>query len=173
MYKMDASKRKRFKNTLELVKSNVPKGSIILDLGVDNPVAALMREEGYEVINTGGENLDDNFDLSQYGKFDVVTAFEIFEHLLAPYNVLNKLKGAKLIATVPLNLWFKSAYWNDKDTWDCHYHEFEPKQFDHLLTRTGWSIERSGKWTDKSYKIGIRPFLRSLYPRYYYVVASK
>ena len=170
---MDLSKRTRFASTIELVKANVPEGSTILDLGVDNPVAELMRKEGYTVINTRGENLDDEFNPEEYGAFDAVTAFEIFEHLLAPYNVLKKLSGTRLIATVPLKLWFKEAYWNDNDPWDCHYHEFEIKQFDHLLKRCDWSIEKSGTWADKNNKLGIRPLLRRLYPRYYYVVADK
>ncbi|NQU87722.1 MAG: methyltransferase, partial [Mariniphaga sp.] len=71
---------------------------------------------------------------------EVVTALEILEHLVSPFSVLRNLPGKKLIATVPLRLWFKSAYKNTNDTWDCHYHEFEDWQFDWLFQKSGWNI---------------------------------
>ena len=46
--------------------------------------------------------------LEEY-KVDAVTAFEIFEHLLAPFNVLRQIETLKLVATIPLNLWFAKA----------------------------------------------------------------
>ena len=94
--------------------------------------------------------------------------------MLAPFNLLNSVKNKKLIASIPLKLWFANAYWNEKDDWDKHYHEFEPKQFEYLLRRSNWKIEKSEKW--KSYdpkKIGIRPILRRLHNRYYIVYCEK
>ena len=82
-----------------------------------------------------GENLDDNFKNVASTPCDCVTAFEIFEHLFAPYNLLKELKADKLVASVPLKLWFAEAYWNEADDWDKHYHEFEKKQFDFLLEK--------------------------------------
>ena len=66
--------------------------------------------------------------------------------MLAPFNLLNSIKDKKLIASIPLKLWFANAYWNDEDDWDKHYHEFEPKQFEFLLNRTNWKIVDSEKW---------------------------
>jgi len=103
-----------------------------------------------------------------------VTAFEIFEHLLAPYNILKELKCNKLIASIPLKLWFARAYWNESDDWDKHYHEFEPKQFQFLLEKTGWKIKDSEFWTSPDQnKIGVRPLLRYFYPRYYIVYCER
>ena len=99
---------------------------------------------------------------------DSVTAFEIFEHMLAPFNILSQLKTPKLIASVPLKLWFASAYWNTKDDWDKHYHEFEQKQFDFLLEKSGWVVKDHLIWTSPDpKKIGLRPLLRYFTPRYY------
>ena len=42
--------------------------------------------------------------------YDVITSWEVFEHLLNPHTVLHNLKG-KLLCTVPLNVWFAKPYW--------------------------------------------------------------
>ncbi len=146
----------------------------ILDLGTPNDFSEIMRKAGYEVENTKGENLDLDFKIVSNSNADLITAFEIFEHMLAPFNLLNSIKNKKLIASIPLKLWFANAYWNDEDDWDKHYHEFEPKQFELLLNRSNWNIIKSEKW--KSYnpkKIGFRPILRRIYPRYYIVYCEK
>jgi len=146
----------------------------ILDLGTPNDFSEIMKNAGYEVVNTKGENLDVDFKIVSESDADLITAFEIFEHMLAPFNLLNSLKNKKLIASIPLKLWFASAYWNENDDWDKHYHEFEPKQFQLLLKRSNWNIIESEKW--KSYnpkKIGIRPILRRFYSRYYIVYCEK
>ena len=153
---------------------HLKQGSNILDLGTPNPFTPQLISAGYRVTNTAGENLDDDFkqyaDMSQ----DCVTAFEIFEHLFAPYNILKEIKSKRLIASVPLKLWFAEAYWNKKDDWDKHYHEFEKKQFDLLLEKTGWIIEDAQLWTspDPS-KFGFRPLLRYFTPRYYIVYCER
>ena len=146
----------------------------ILDLGTPNDFSEIMKKAGYEVENTTGENLDLDFQIVSNSNADLITAFEIFEHMLAPFNLLNSIKNKKLIASIPLKLWFASAYWNEEDDWDKHYHEFEPKQFELLLNRSNWNIMDSEKW--KSYnpkKIGFRPILRRIYPRYYIVYCKK
>lgn len=129
-----------------------------------------MQSAGYEVINTKGEDLD--VDFLKYAKMNVdcVTAFEIFEHMLAPFNILSHIQAPNVVASVPLKLWFASAYWNESDPWDRHYHEFEPKQFDMLMERSGWAIQDSEKWKNpEKKKIGIRPILRNVTDRYYIV----
>ena len=149
-------------------------GSNLLDLGTENPFTPQLKAAGYSVSNTQGENLDDDFKKIAQTTCDCVTAFEIFEHLLAPYNILKELKSDKLIASIPLKLWFAEAYWNENDDWDKHYHEFEPKQFQFLLEKTGWKIKDSEFWTSPDQnKIGIRPLLRYFYPRYYIVYCER
>ena len=149
-------------------------GSNLLDLGTENPFTPQLKAAGYSVSNTQGENLDDDFKKIAQTTCDCVTAFEIFEHLLAPYNILKELKCNKLIASIPLKLWFAKAYWNETDDWDKHYHEFEPKQFQFLLEKTGWKIKDSEFWTSPDQnKIGVRPLLRYFYPRYYIVYCER
>jgi hypothetical protein len=78
-----------------------------------------------------------------------------------------------LVASVPIRLWFSTAYRSKTDPWDRHYHEFEDWQFDWLLEKSGWEIKDRAKWTNPVKKIGIRPLLRSFTPRYYIVYAER
>ncbi|WP_422084217.1 methyltransferase [Ulvibacterium sp.] len=164
---------KRFKHTLEFLQKHVSIEESILDLGVENPFSEIMLKQGYTVENTKGEDLDVDFSTVQNTTTDVVTAFEIFEHLVAPFNVLRKIKSNKLVASIPLRLWFSPAYQNKSDPWDRHYHEFEDWQFNWLLEKAGWEIKDAAKWTNPVKKIGIRPLLRSFTPRYYIVYAVR
>ncbi|PKA99000.1 hypothetical protein B0O79_2698 [Flavobacteriaceae bacterium MAR_2009_75] len=164
---------KRFQHTLSFLRKHITTEQGILDLGVPNPFSKIMVQEGYRVENTKGEDLDLDFSTVQNSNAEVVTAFEIFEHLLAPFNVLRELKSKKLVASIPLKLWFSPAYQSKNDPWDRHYHEFEDWQFDWLLDKAGWEIKDSDKWTNPVKKIGIRPLLRSFTPRYYIVYAER
>jgi hypothetical protein len=164
---------KRYKISLDFLKKNIDTSEKILDLGVSNPFSEIMKGSGYDVSNTQGEDLDINFKSIIQSDANVVTAFEIFEHLVAPFNVLREIKANKLIASIPLDLWFAKAYKNSNDSRDRHYHEFEQWQFDWLLEKSGWKIITSYKWTNPTKKIGFRPLLRLFYPRYYIVYAEK
>jgi hypothetical protein len=158
---------------MDFLQENVPAPARVLDLGVKNPFVKIMREHNYSVENTTGEDLDVDTSKVKNGNFDVVTAFEIFEHLVAPYNVLKDIQAEKLVATIPLKLWFSSAYRSKTDKRDRHYHEFEDWQFDWLLEKAGWEIKSTTKWTNPVKKIGIRPLLRKFTPRYYAVYAER
>ncbi|MBN1599354.1 MAG: hypothetical protein JW894_13760 [Bacteroidales bacterium] len=167
------SKEKRYNISLRYIRKYVPKEEKILDLGTPNELSALIAKNGYTIENTGGEDLDDDFSAVQTNKYNAVTAFEIFEHLLAPYNILKAIKAKKLVATVPLRLWFKSAFWNDDTEWDRHFHEFEVKQFLWLLKKTGWNVIESETWVSPTGQIGIRPLLRYFFPRYLIVYCER
>lgn len=164
---------KRYKRTLSFLEKHISKDSEILDLGVENPFSLRMKDNGYMVINTQGEDLDEDQSAMKNSSATVVTAFEIFEHLLNPYTVLKSIKAEKLVASVPLRLMFASAYRSKSDSWDRHYHEFEDWQFNWLLEKTGWKILDSDKWTNPTKRIGIRPVLRLFVPRYYIIYAER
>ncbi|KVV13873.1 methyltransferase [Flavobacterium sp. TAB 87] len=164
---------KRFKLTLEFLQKHIKPSETILDLGVENPFSKIMKEAGYAVTNTTGEDLDFNQNSLQQSQETVVTALEIFEHLLNPFVVLNQIKANKLIISIPLRLWFSPAYRSKTDMWDRHYHEFEDWQLDWLLEKTGWKIIDRQQWTNPVKKIGIRPLLRYFTNRYYIVYAER
>ncbi|MDA8626254.1 methyltransferase [Flavobacteriaceae bacterium] len=164
---------KRYRITLEFLKKYIDTNEEILDLGIPNPFSEIMKKNNYTVFNTQGEDLDTEFSTVKKSNASTVTAFEIFEHLVAPFNVLREIKADKLIASIPLKLWFSSAYKNPNDKWDRHYHEFEDWQFDWLLEKSGWEVISKKKWTNPTKKIGFRPILRLFFSRYYIVYAVR
>jgi hypothetical protein len=132
-----------------------------------------MIENGYVVNNTTGEDVDNDQTALQNKNYDVFTAFEIFEHLLNPYTVLQNVQSNKILISIPLRLWFSPAYRSKTDPWDRHYHEFEDWQLDWLLEKIGWTIKDKIKFTHPVKKIGFRPLLRWFTPRYYIVYAER
>src|SRR5690606_24095416 len=164
--------KKRYKHTLRFLNEILSKEEKILDLGVSNPFSEILLKEGFQVTNTKGEDLDIETDSVKTDEFDVVTAFEIFEHLVSPFNVLKDIKAKKLIASVPLKLWFAAAY--KRKTYDNyrHYHELHDLRYDCLLEKAGCKIVKIEKFTNLVKKIGIRPIPLLITPRYYLVYAE-
>jgi|SRR5690554_279038 len=165
--------KKRFEKTLDFLNKHLSKDARILDLGVPNPLSKLMQQQGFSVINTKGEDLDEDQSVFKNSDYDVLTAFEIFEHLLNPYTVLKANNAKTIVISVPLRLWFASAYRSETDMRDRHYHEFEDWQLDWLLEKCGYKIIAREKWAHSVNKMGIRPLLRRFTPRYYMVLAEK
>ena len=165
--------KKRFRLTKAFIEKHISKDQTILDLGVENPFTEILKESGYRVENTSGEDLDLEFDAVKKSTANVVTALEILEHLVSPFNVLKAIKADYLVASIPLRLWFSKAYRSKTDVWDRHYHEFEDWQFDWLLEKAGWEILDRSKWTNPVKKVGFRPLLRRFTPRYYIVYARR
>ena len=164
--------KRRYRLTLDFMNGRIQKDQAILDLGADNPFSAILRDQGHRVENTDFD-LDREPEKVAGYQADVCTAFEIFEHLLNPLSVLEKLPSERLFASIPLRLWFAPAYRSRKDPWDRHFHEFEDWQFDWLLDHAGWKIVRHDKWTNPVLKPGIRPVLRLFTPRWYIVEAVR
>ncbi len=165
--------KKRYDITLRFLNKYLKKNARILDLGVVNPFTALMKNNGYDVINNLGEDLDEDISSLQKYDYEVVTAFEIVEHLVSPFPLLKNINCKSLVVSVPLRLWFAPAYRSKTDVRDRHYHEFEDWQLDWLLEKAGWKIIDRKKWTNPSNTFGIRPFLRRFTYRYYMVYAER
>jgi len=139
--------------------------SSVIDLGPRNYMAELIEQAiGYYLANTGFADLDEEFEILRSNRCDAVTAFEILEHLRNPYMVLKSIEAPILIASVPLNVWFSGPYWNKKDKWDTHFHEFCPKQFRSLLEKTGWNIRHEEFWKWGPLTLKPRPLLRKFGP---------
>ncbi|PID69829.1 MAG: methyltransferase [Flavobacteriales bacterium] len=146
--------KKRYNHTLAFLQKVLPAPANILDLGTPNAFGKIMKQAGYTVYNTQGEDLDTQPGIVKNFEVDAVTAFEIFEHLIAPFNVLRAIEADKLITTIPLRLWFATAYRSKTDEWD-------------------WHIKATEKWTSPVNKIGFRPILRKYTPRYYAIYAER
>ena len=171
---LDPLLERRYRLTDEFLAPTLTPPARLLDLGTDNPMSQRLRGQGFEVVNTAGEDLDDHPEVAAV-EADAVTAFEILEHLVNPLGVLRAIQAPRLFVTVPMRLWFATAYRNPRDPWDRHYHEFEDWQFDWLLDKAGWRIVRSEKWTNPAthHPFGLRPILRRFVPRWYAVEAER
>jgi hypothetical protein len=167
------SHQRRYDKTLAFMRASLRPPARLLDIGTPNAFSEQLARAGYSVVNTQGEDLDEQPEVVSGYKTEAATAFEIFEHLLNPLGVLRNIQAPVLFASVPLRLWFVPAYRHPTNRWDQHFHEFEDWQFDWLLEKAGWKIVRSAKWTSPVYKPGIRPLLRLFTPRYYIVEAHK
>ncbi|MEZ5011882.1 MAG: hypothetical protein R2744_09970, partial [Bacteroidales bacterium] len=78
---------KRHEITIEFTKKYIDSSLNILDLGFRNDLSEILERNGYNITNTGGEDLDIFNNLKEkYGEFDVITAFEILEHLVSPFE---------------------------------------------------------------------------------------
>jgi hypothetical protein len=150
----------------ELFRPYLKEGrSSVLDLGPDNYLAEILEKAtGYYFRSTGHVDLDKDFEMLGSARVDAVTAFEILEHLRNPYMVLKSIEAPILIASVPLNVWFSGPYWNEKDEYDTHYHEFYQKQFRSLLEKTGWNIRHEEFWKWGPLTLKPRPLLRKFGP---------
>lgn len=171
----------RMMMTERFLNKVINKDQQVLDLGEETLMSIYLKKKGFLIRDTQEEvdfDLNSNF-LHEYSDIDVLTAFEVLEHLFAPINILSNIPCEKLILTIPLKLWFASAYMHEAvldggHVAYGHYHEFEPEQLHMLLDRTGWKIMYSEKWkAAPKLPLGIRPILRYFYPRYYAVYCER
>lgn len=169
---IDKKEKRRINNTIAFLEEVAPLGKI-LDLGEPNLLSRQLIKCGYEVENTKGEDFDVEYKKIKEYKADLITSFEVFEHLLSPYNILKEIEITRLVATVPLNMWFAKAQWNENVKRNRHFHEFEKRQFDWLLEETGWEIKKSELWIAPIRTPGIRPILRLFIPRFYAVYCER
>lgn len=165
----------RHNKTVAFLQNHIGIHETILDLGVSNNISTKLQDYGYKLLNTPNNiDLDLNYEIIKKLDYTVLTAFQIFEHLVSPFPILNETKAKKLVASVPTSFWFTTAYWNENDPFDRHYHEFEPRQFDMLLNKAGWKIVAKEHWISKPKRItGVRSFLTSRTPRHYIVYCER
>lgn len=169
-----AAHNRRFQNTLNFISDLNLKPLKILNLGPNNPLSAMLQNNGYDITNTKvGQDLDIDFNIVQNKDFGVVVGFEILEHLVSPFPLLKSIAANKLVLSVPLSLWFTKAYWNENDPYDRHYHEFEPRQLQMLLNKANWEIIKEAKFKSYNLQLGIRPMLRMITPRHYFVYCER
>ena len=74
---------KRYKITIDFVQKHISNDENILDLGIENPLSKILKENGYNVSNTNGEDLDINQSSLKKSNYSVTTAFQIFEKNVA------------------------------------------------------------------------------------------
>lgn len=158
----------RLERTQRFVDRFLKPGDQVLDLGFERTKLNLSPSN---IITNTNCDLDEHPDsLGRYSA-DVVFAFEVFEHLLDPKCVLERLPASKLICSVPLIRPLERTHWIDDNPLKQHFHEFTEKQFDKLLTVTGWEIVARERWKSWSSAWGRVMWYR--HPKWYAVYAER
>lgn len=134
-----------------------------LDIGDTTGLTEMMEKKfGFEFDHTEGD-LDSS---ELIGKYDLVTSFEVLEHLFNPLFHLGQIHkvlkpGGKLILSTPLA---KPRFlWSDE-----HFHEMSKKSIYALFNAAKFKIKRQEFF--KIYPIsfyarGIRPIMRLFFDR--------
>lgn len=101
---------KRFQKTLKFINNLDIKSSKILNFGPSNPLSDFLKNNDFDIVDTGiNQDLDFDYEIVKDKQFDVVIGFEILEHMVSPFPLLNSISANKLVLSVPLSLWFASA----------------------------------------------------------------
>ena len=135
-----------------------------LDIGDRTPFTDQLEY----VFNCSFENT--TFDLDEgklEGEYDIVTAFEIIEHLFNPLHLLTEIAGilkdgGKLYLSTPKG---KPYFLWSED----HFHEMNEKSILALIERAGFRVIRKEEiriYPFKFYFTGIRPLLRFIFEKH-------
>jgi len=152
----------RWKKSLDFIGDNYSFKNA-LDIGDRSGLTAMM-ESKYQIkfYNTKGDLDFVRLD----GRYDLITSFEIIEHLFNPLYHLTEVKGAlsengKIILSTPLAkprvLWAKK-----------HFHEMSIKSIKALFEASGFKIIRQEIFRVHPfifYFSGVRPLLRLFYDK--------
>ncbi|MBP7274827.1 MAG: hypothetical protein KBA51_01330, partial [Kiritimatiellae bacterium] len=147
----------------EIIRTDLA-GLRVLDIGgagygADNPYERAMRSAWSGCARTTldhhpGADLSVNLNETPLpvleGSWDVVTMFDVLEHLERPLDVLRWLPGARLIVNVP-NAASPIARRMERTIRSSHLYSFVPHTLDKLLRRAGWTPIRvewvCGRWS--------------------------
>lgn len=130
-----------------------------LDLGDRTPLSQMLEEHFGCTFRQSAVDLDVE---PLRGSYDVVTAFEVLEHLFNPLHALLSVRSvmagpqARLFVSMPLDRpsWLRSP---------DHFHEMSRSEALALFDRAGFEPLRSARFRIRRpafYLSGLRPFLR-------------
>ncbi len=161
--KRDVGFDSRLKRTQNLLSHYLKKDTKVLDLGPDNLMRRkLVHHFGNQFNGTGTLDLNRNYSEIECVSEDLITSFEVFEHLFNLFPVLKRLRkfNRPMICSVPLRFPLSKQYWTE-EYHDRHYNEFESNQIRWILSESGFKIVKEEYWFLDWNVQGVRPFLRS------------
>ncbi|MBC8456138.1 methyltransferase domain-containing protein [bacterium] len=162
IYEQKRSTKIRWKKTIDFL-AEFPSGKLGLDIG-DRTKLTNQCEEYFGVPF---ENTDIDLDeQSLDGTFDIITSFEVVEHLFNPLFHLKQahqsLKDSgRLYLSMPS---FKPRILQSSN----HFHEMTRPSMEALFQRAGFEILRESNFRIRPfwyYFTGFRPFLRGFYEK--------
>lgn len=155
----------RWAKTIEFLNGSLPKAGVGLDIGDRYGLTEMCENHfGIEFENTGLNGTDLDVDPLE-GQYDIITCFEILEHLFNPLHCLLEMKkvlaeGGRIYISTPRH---RPSY-----IWGHHFHEMSARSINALFTRAGLSVVRKdliciAPW--RNCLTGFRPWLRMLIDR--------
>ncbi len=138
-----------------------------LDIGDRTPFSENLEE----FYNCEFKNTDIDLDIGVLkGKYDIVTAFEVIEHLYNPLHMLLQIsnilnKNGRLYLSTPVG---KPRYLWSED----HFHEMYRSSLISLINRAGFRVLRIKKIRIQPFSFyftGIRPLLRLIYEKHWLI----
>ena len=166
-YLGDGANRLRWQRTLGFVKGSQPfatKAASGLDLGDRTPLC----DDLETLFGCPFRNSRCDLDVEPLeGSYDVVTAFEVLEHLFNPLHALLEVRKvlsgpeARVFVSVPAA---KPAMLKSPD----HFHEMSPSELESLITRAGFRSVRSASFRIRRwpfYLTGLKPLLRAFHEK--------
>lgn len=161
----DGEKRRnqiRWDKTLLFLRPAVGRTHRGLDIGDRSTITPeLEKYFGFKFDNT-------SIDLDYAwipNKYNVITCFEVLEHLFNPLNCLTEINHALLPGA---SLYISTPKHKPYFLWGDHFHEMHEKQILALFNRAGFEIiRRETIFTVplRSLLTGIRPWIRLFYDR--------
>ena len=153
----------RWEQTLIFLRKD-KKCKIGLDIGDKSPMTEQLEQ--YFNCKFNNTNIDLDFD-DLCGKYEIVTAFEIIEHLFNPLHFLIQVKN---ILNENGTLYLSTPKGKPYFLWsEDHYHEMREDRLRALIDRAGFSIIRKKEIRIhplKFYFTGFRPLLRFFYDKH-------
>lgn len=167
-YCRDPVHRFRWNRTMEFVRASGIDFSTVgsgLDLGDRTPLTAELEALFGCRFGTTAIDLDTGH---LEGNFEVVTAFEVLEHLYNPLHLL--LEVRKVLSAAPSSRLFlstprfKPLCLQSPD----HFHEMSPRALEALMNRAGFRVVRSREFRIRPlyfYLTGVKPLMRAIFEK--------
>jgi hypothetical protein len=157
----------RWRKTIEFLAQPAPAGMAIkrgLDLGGRSPLTDSLEQ--FFRCPFDNTTLDLDIDPLE-GRYGVVTAFEVIEHLFNPLNLLLQVRkllegeDARLFLSMPLR---KPGFLASPG----HFHEMSLREARLLFMRSGFTVVRSACFRIRApmfYLTGFKPLMRAFYEK--------
>ena len=162
-YNQNIAHKIRWNKTLNFLKHHEHEPSLGLDIGNRSNLTAMIEE--FYGINFKNTNIDlDTEKLN--GSYDIITSFEVIEHLFNPlFNLLEMNKVLRQDGVLYLSTPLQKPHflWSPN-----HFHEMSQESVQNLLTRAGFKIVRNTTFKIRPmsfYLTGIKPAIRFFFEK--------
>ena len=114
--------------------------------GIDFDEGAIkIAKNNFGLKNVFSMSFDDFFNRTDVGKFDIITFFEVLEHLEAPADFMNKIKkflkpGGKIVFSTPS----RERFFVNANKWDFpphHLTRWDKESIENIFSKYGFKVD--------------------------------